>query len=332
MAQAAIGRARRALLAFAASALALAPGLAAAQPQQSPVSRPVRMLVGFPPGGSTDIFARALSDELAKMWSVPVVVENRGGANGIIATEALVKSEPNGETLMFTISSHVTNRALYPNLPYNPLTDVTPIALVARSPFIVVSNPRFPARNLQDLIRLAKEKPGQIDYGSPGPGSAQQLAMELLTRTAEIRLNHVAYRGGAPAMADLMAGVIPLSLLTTTQVLAQVRAGALRPIGVTTTQRSTMLPDVPTMAEQGLQGYDADVWFGVIGPANMPPPMVQRMAADISRALSNPAVRERFTSQDAVVLNRPPEEFAQLMREEDRKWSELIRAANIRVE
>jgi tripartite-type tricarboxylate transporter receptor subunit TctC len=330
MAQAGPSRARRALLALAApllaSATAWAPRPALAQQQPAPVNRPVRMLVGFPPGGSTDIFARALSDELTRMWSTPVVVENRGGANGIIATEALVKSEPNGETLMFTISSHVTNRALYPNLPYNPLRDVTPIALVARSPFIVVGNPRFPARNLQDLIRLAKEKPGGIDYGSPGPGSAQQLAMELLTSTAGIRLNHVAYRGGAPAMTDLMAGVIPLSLLTTTQVLQQVKEGALRPIGV------TMLPEVPTMAEQGLVGYEADVWFGVIGPANMPQPMAQRMAADISRALSNPAVRERFTSQDAVVLNAPPDEFAQLMRDEDRKWSELIRAANIRVE
>ncbi|WP_458098500.1 tripartite tricarboxylate transporter substrate binding protein [Roseomonas sp. WA12] len=331
MAKEGTSRARRALLALAAPLLALVPAIAAAQ-QPSPASRPVRMLVGFPPGGSTDIFARALSDELTRMWSTPVVVENRGGANGIIATEALVKSEPNGETLMFTISSHVTNRALYPNLPYNPLRDVTPIALVARSPFIVVANPRFPARNLQDLIRLAKEKPGGIDYASPGPGSAQQLAMELLTSTAGIRLSHVAYRGGAPAMTDLMAGVIPLSLLTTTQVLQQVKEGALRPIGVTTAQRSTMLPDVPTMAEQGLHGYEADVWFGVIGPANMPPPMVQRMAADISRALSNPAVRERFTSQDAVVLNSPPEEFARLMRDEDRKWSELIRAANIRAE
>jgi tripartite-type tricarboxylate transporter receptor subunit TctC len=331
MAKAGTSRARRALLALAAPLLALVPGIALAQ-QPSPASRPVRMLVGFPPGGSTDIFARALSDELSRMWSTPVVVENRGGANGIIATEALVKSEPNGETLMFTISSHVTNRALYPNLPYNPLRDVTPIALVARSPFIVVGNPRFPARNLQDLIRLAKEKPGGIDYASPGPGSAQQLAMELLTSTAGIRLNHVAYRGGAPAMTDLMAGVIPLSLLTTTQVLQQVREGTLTPIGVTTAQRSTMLPDVPTMAEQGLQGYEAEVWFGVIGPANMPGPMVQRMAADISRALTNPAVRKRFTSQDAVVLNKPPEEFAQLMRDEDRKWSELIRAANIRAE
>ncbi|MBW6399363.1 tripartite tricarboxylate transporter substrate binding protein [Roseomonas sp. HJA6] len=323
---------RRAVLALAAP-MAVLPATIRAQPTASPTAgRPVKMIVGFPPGGSTDIFARALSDELSKMWSVPVVVENRGGANGIIATEALVKSEPNGETLMFTISSHVTNRALYPNLPYNPLSDVTPIGLVARSPFIVVGNPRFPARSLQDLIRLASDKPGDIDYASPGPGSAQQLAMELLTKTAGIRLNHVAYRGGAPAMTDLLSGVVPLALLTTTQVLNQVREGLLTPIGVTTAARSTMLPNVPTMAEQGLRDYEADVWFGVIGPARMPQPMVQRMAADVSRALSNPAVQERFTSQDAVVLNRPPEEFARLMLDEDRKWSELIRAANIRPE
>jgi tripartite-type tricarboxylate transporter receptor subunit TctC len=329
MLQGRLARAIRAALLLALPMLALLPeaGLA-----QGLAPRPARMLVGFPPGGSTDIFARALSDELSRMWSVPVVVDNRAGANGIIGTEALTKAAPDGQTLMFIISSHVTNRALYPHLPYDPIAGVTPLSLVARTPLIVVTNPAFPARTLQDLLRLAREQPGRIDYATPGQGSVQQIAMELLTRMGGVQLNHVAYRGGAPAMTDVIGGVVPVSILTTTQVLAQVQAGALRPIGVTTTTRSPLLPQVPTIAESGLPGYQADVWFAVVGPAGMAPPLAARIAGDISRAMEVPAVRERFTSQDATIVNGSPEDLAALMRAEDAKWSQVIRDANIRAE
>ncbi|MBR0644907.1 tripartite tricarboxylate transporter substrate binding protein [Plastoroseomonas hellenica] len=329
MVQGRLGRALRASLLLALPLLAMLPAGVLAQPISA---RPVRMFVGFPPGGSTDIFARALSDELSRSWSVPVVVDNRAGANGVIGTEALTKAAPDGQTLMFIISSHVTNRALYPHLPYDPIAGVTPLSLVARTPLMLVANPRFPARTLQDVLRLAREQPGRIDYASPGQGSVQQIAMELLARMAGVQFNHIAYRGGAPAMTDLIGGVVPLSVLTTTQVLAQVQSGALRPIGVTTETRSPLLPAVPTIAESGLPGYQADVWFAVVGPAGMPAPLAARIATDIARAMTVPSVRERFTSQDATIVNGSPEDLAALMRAEDAKWSQVIRDANIRAE
>jgi tripartite-type tricarboxylate transporter receptor subunit TctC len=305
---------------------------AAAQGEKAYPSRPVRVLVGFPPGGSTDIFARAVADSLSKQWNTPVVVENRAGANGIIATEALAQSPPDGYTLMFTISSHVTNRPLYPKLPYNPLTDFAPISLVARAPFALVTNPSFGAKSITDLIRMAKERPRSIDYGSPGTGSSQQLAVELFNSMAGIQLSHVAYKGGAPALTDLMAGVIPISLLTTTQVLPQVQDGKLRVLGVTSTTRSPMLPDVPTIAEAGVSGYDADVWYGMIAPAGTPKPIIDKIQADIARGLETETMKKSFAAQDATIINQGPEDFAALMRAEDAKWSRLIREANIKVE
>jgi tripartite-type tricarboxylate transporter receptor subunit TctC len=304
--------------------------LAPADAQPYP-ARPVRLLVGFPAGGSTDIFARAIADHLARAWGSPVLVENRGGANGIIATEALMKSPPDGYTLMMTISSHVTNAALYPDLPYRPLEDFTAISLVARVPFMLVAHPSFPARDVAGLVREAKARPGRIDFASPGTGSSQHLAVELMARMAGIRLNHVPYRGGAPAMTDVMAGFVPLSLLTTSQVLAQVRDHRVVALGVSSTQRSTAAPEVPTIAESGIPGYEADVWFGVIGPAGMPPALVQRIQAEIGNGLRLPAMQKIFADNDATIINSGPEEFAAFMRAEDAKWSRVIRDANIRI-
>jgi tripartite-type tricarboxylate transporter receptor subunit TctC len=323
---------RRTLALAALLAAPLFSNPASAQGEKAYPNRPVRVLVGFPPGGSTDIFARAVADSLSKQWNTPVVVENRAGANGIIATEALAQSPADGYTLMFTISSHVTNRPLYPKLPYHPLKDFAPVSLVARAPFALVTNPSFGAKSIADLIRMAKEQPRSIDYGSPGTGSSQQLAVELFNSMAGIQLNHVAYKGGAPALTDLMAGVIPLSLLTTTQVLPQVQDGKLRVLGVTSTQRSPMLPDVPTIAEAGVSGYDADVWYGMIAPAGTPKPIIDKIQADIARGLATEAMKKSFAAQDATIINQGPDEFAALMQAEDAKWSRLIREANIKVE
>jgi tripartite-type tricarboxylate transporter receptor subunit TctC len=194
---------------------------------------------------------------------------------------------------------------------------------------MLVGHPSFPARDVAELIREAKTRPGQIDYASPGTGSSQHLAVELLARMTGIRLNHVPYRGGAPAMTDVMAGFVPLSLLTTTQVLGQVRDHRLVPLGVSSTQRSTVAPEVPTIAESGVPGYEADVWFGVIGPPGMPPALVERIQTEIGNGLRLPAVQKIFVDNDAAIINGSPEEFAALMRAEDAKWSRLIRDANI---
>jgi tripartite-type tricarboxylate transporter receptor subunit TctC len=302
----------------------------AALAQQYP-TQPVRLLVGFPAGGSVDIFARAIADHLSKAWGTPVVVENRGGANGIIATSALMKSAADGYTLMMTISSHVTNGPLMPNLPYRPLEDFTPIALIARVPFMLVAHPSFPARDIAGLVREAKARPGTIDYASPGVGSSQHLAMELLCRMAGISLHHIPYRGGAPALNDVIAGVVPLSLLTTTQVLGQVQDGRVVAFGVSSAQRSKLASDVPTISESGVAGYEADVWYGVIGPRGIPPALVARIQAEIANGLRQASVQKYFIDNDAQIINAGPDEFAALMRAEHDKWSRLIRDANISI-
>jgi tripartite-type tricarboxylate transporter receptor subunit TctC len=319
---------RRRILAAAAALLAAAkPAAAQAYP-----SRPIRMLVGFPPGGSTDIFARTIGEPLAGALGQPVVVENRGGAGGNIASDLAAKAAPDGHTLLMAISAHVTNRALYPNLPYDPVRDFAPISLVCRVPFAVLVHPSFPARSVADLLRLARQRPGEIAYATAGTGSTQHLAGELLNRMAGVQLNHVGYRGGAPALTDLVAGNVPLALLTTTQVLPQLRDGRVRALAVTSPGRSPMFPDLPTLAEAGVPGYEADVWYGVLAPAGVPAPIVGRLHAEIARILALPATRERFAAQDAVVLSGSPQDLAALMAAEDAKWARIIRDAGIRPE
>jgi tripartite-type tricarboxylate transporter receptor subunit TctC len=315
-------------LAAAAAALLAAAKPAAAQAAYP--SRPVRLLVGFPPGGSTDIFARTIGEPLAAALGQPVVVENRGGAGGNIASDLVAKAAPDGHTLLMAISAHVTNRALYPNLTYDPVRDFTPISLVCRVPFAVLVHPSFPARSVADLLRLARERPGEIAYATAGTGSTQHLAGELLNRMAGVQLNHVGYRGGASALTDLVAGTVPVALLTTTQVLPQLREGRVRALAVTSPGRSPMFPDLPTLAESGVPGYEADVWYGVLAPAGVPAPIVGRLHAEIARILALPATRDRFAAQDAVILNGSPQDLAALMAAEDAKWARIIRDTGIR--
>jgi tripartite-type tricarboxylate transporter receptor subunit TctC len=319
---------RRRTLAAAAAALLAAAKPAAAQAAYP--SRPVRLLVGFPPGGSTDIFARTIGEPLAAALGQPVVVENRGGAGGNIASDLVAKAAPDGHTLLMAISAHVTNRTLYPNLPYDPVRDFTPISLVCRVPFAVLVHPSFPARSVADLLRLARQRPGEIAYATAGTGSTQHLAGELLNRMAGVQLNHVGYRGGASALTDLVAGTVPVALLTTTQVLPQLREGRVRALAVTSPGRSPMFPDLPTLAESGVPGYEADVWYGVLAPAGVPAPIVGRLHAEIARILALPATRDRFAAQDAVILNGSPQDLAALMAAEDAKWPRIIREAGIR--
>jgi tripartite-type tricarboxylate transporter receptor subunit TctC len=292
----------------------------------------LRLVVGFPPGGSTDIFARAIAEHLTQAFGQPVVVENRGGAGGNIGADLVAKSPPDGHTLLFTISALVQNRTLHRNLPYDPVRDFAPVSLVCRVPFVFVAHPSFPARSVADLLRLARERPGQIAYATAGTGSNQHLAGELLNHMAGIRLNHVGYRGGAPALTDLVAGTVPLALLTTTQVLPQLRDGRVRGIAVTSPTRSTMFPELPTLAESGVPGYEADVWYAAFAPAGTPAPVIAKLHAEIARSLALQAMRERFAAQDATILNGSPQELGALMAADDAKWSAIVRQAGIRAE
>lgn len=307
-----------------ALATAFGPGWAQGYP-----TRPVRMLVGFPPGGATDVIARLMALEFAKTFQQQFLIDNKGGANGTIATAELVRTQPTGQDLMFTISSHVTNGLLYKNLSYDAQKDITPIALVARSPFVLVAHPAFKASTIADLIAMAKAAPGAINFASPGPGSTQHLALELLKSLAGIDLAHVPYRGGAPAMNDVIAGQVPLFFATISLAQPYIEAGRLKALGVTSASRVSAFPNVPTIAEAGVAGYEADVWFGLIGPKNLPPAVVQSLYQDVVRMASTPEFQKKIQQQGATLDVKAPGPFAALLREEDAKWGALIKKHHI---
>ncbi len=319
---------KRLLLCLAALCCLVAPGAWA----QTFPSRPVRIIVGFPPGGSTDVMARWIAEALAPAWSVPVVVENRGGAGGNIGSEAVARAAPDGHTLGLVLASHVTNRELYQSLPYDPIADYAPVTLLAQLPFVLLAHPGFPGRTIADVIRMAREQPGQLSYATAGTGTSQHLAGELLARTTGIEWTHVAYRGGGPALTDTVAGTVPLALLTTLGLRPLVQEGRIRVIGVASSQRSLLLPEAPTFAESGLPGFDAGTWYALLAPKGTPEAIVARIHTDVSRYLALPATRERFATLDASIIAGGPDQLAATMRAEDARWGALIRAAGIRPE
>lgn len=296
---------------------------------QSYPTRTVRLLVGFPPGGGTDVVAREVGNELAKALGQQVIVDNRGGANGVIATTELAKAAPDGHTLMMTISSHVTNALLYPKLPYT-LDDFQPISRVSISPFVLIAHPSFKPATIAELIESARKD--QLDFGSPGPGSTQHLSMELMNSMAGVRMTHIPYRGGAPALTDLLAGQVPMMFMTTVQSLPFLKDGRVKALGVSSGKRTAVLPDVPTIAEAGVPGYESDVWFGVIAPKGTPAPVVDRLHTEIKRIVALPQIRKSFAAQGVEPVGDSPREFAAVIEAERVKWGDLIQRNNIRAE
>ena len=292
----------------------------------------VRITVGFVPGGGADAVARDLGARLQDAWGQSVVVENRAGANGTVATAALAKSPPDGHTLMLTLSSHVTNPMMYQNLPYDITKDVIPVSLVASSPLVLVANPSFEAGDVKSLIALAKTRPGAIHYSTPGTGSIHHLSMELLNSLSGIKLVQVPYRGGAPAVTDVIGNQLPLTMASTVQILQLVQSRQLKPLAVTSAKRTDVLPDVPTFAEEGVGGYESELWFGLIAPAGTPPALVARINRDVARIVQSPEMRQRFAVQGARPIGSTPEEFAQFLGQEQTKWSRVIKEANIKPE
>ncbi len=293
--------------------------------------KPVKLVVGMAPGGSNDTVARMVAAELTKRWPQPVIVENKPGANSTIATGEVKRAAPDGYTLMLVISSHVTNTLLYPNLTYT-LKDFAPVSLIADTPFVLVANPKFAPNNVHDLIALAKSQQKGIDFGTPGQGSTQHISLELLDQMAGIRMNHIPYKGGAPAQTDLIGGLIPLIFATPTQSLPFIKDHKLKAIAVTSTQRLPQLPDVPTVAESGVPGYEANVWFGIIAPAATPPQTVAFLHTEISRVLQEPVIRQRLVELGLTPLDESPAQFQQLIDTEKTKWTKVIQDANIKFE
>jgi tripartite-type tricarboxylate transporter receptor subunit TctC len=312
----------------AVAALTIASGTAFAQGTYP--SKPVHLLVPFPPGGAVDIVARTLSDELSRRWGQQIVVENRPGAGGTIAEAAAAKAKPDGYTLILVASGHAITSYLYPGLPYDPLHDFTPLSLVGSSPNMMLVREDSPLRSIADVLAAARAKPGELSYGYAGNGTSPHLAGELLKYMTKVAITPVPYKGGAPVLNDLLGGHIPLSFNNIPESIGFVQAGKLRPLGVTTAKRSAVLPDVPTIAESGLPGYDTGVWWGFLAPAGLPAAIKARLAKDCAEAVQVAAVRDRLLKIGAEPIGGSAEEFDRLIRSDHDKWGPVIKAAGIK--
>jgi tripartite-type tricarboxylate transporter receptor subunit TctC len=312
-----------------AAGLAAALRGAAAQTAAFP-SKPIRLLVGFAPGGAVDIVARAIGQQIGPGLGQSVVVENKPGAGTNIALGALIESPPDGHTLMLTANSIAANQTLYQPAPFDMARDFTPVALVGRVPVVLAANAQTKVDSIATLISTSKAAPRSVAYGSPGNGSTPHLASELFQRAAGIQLNHVPYKGGAPALNDVIAGHLETVAVNALEALPHVKSGKLRVLAVLSEKRSTIFPDAPTIAESGFPGFEASVWYGVVGPAGLPPAVVTRVHAEVQKALAAPEVRERLAGAGGEVLPGPIDRFAGLLASERARYDKLIREARIK--
>jgi tripartite-type tricarboxylate transporter receptor subunit TctC len=317
---------RRQALAVLMSGLAVAAGVRA----QGYPSKPIRVIVGYTAGGAVDIVARAVSQQLQTSLGQPIIVENRPGAGTNIALRALIDSPADGYTLMLTANAIAANMSLYQPPPYDLARDITPISLVGRVPVVLAVNAQSEYKTLGDLIAAAKAKPGSVNYASPGNGSTPHLAVELFTRASGISLTHVPYKGGAQAITDVMGGHVQMVAVNALEVQPQVRGGKLRVLVVMTPGRSGIFPDVPTVVESGFPGFEAAVWYGFIGPAGLPSPVVAKLHAEIQRALASDDVKGRLAAAGGEVLPGPTDRFTALLSAERARYDKLIPDAGIR--
>ncbi len=295
-------------------------------------ARPVRMVVGFPPGGGTDIIARIVAQKLGGRWGQPVVVENRAGAGGNIATELVAKGAPDGYTLLMAFSSHASNPALYGKLPFDIDKDFTSLTLVGSAPMVVAASPALPAKTLGQLIEYARSHPGAVKFGSSGVGTPVHLAGELMMQLAGIKMVHVPYKGIAPAMTAILAGEIEITYVAVLTGLQHFRAGKLSPLAVASRSRYPALPEVPTAAEAGLKGYEIDFWYALLGPAGMPAPLVARIQRDAAAILTTPEMKESLLAQGCIAAGGRPEELSALIRSDYELWSKVIKTAGVKLE
>jgi tripartite-type tricarboxylate transporter receptor subunit TctC len=291
---------------------------------------PIKIVTGFPPGGTADILARELGVELEKAWRATVIVENRPGANGALAAAQLAKLPADGQTLMLIVSGHVINPLLSANAGYDAGKDFTAISLLASSPLLIIAHPSFPANDIKGALALAKAKPGTIGYATPGVGSIHHLSMELMAYLSATQFIHVPYRGGAPALNDTIAGHVPLSLLSVFQVFGHIQQGQLKPLAVTSLKRTDVLPNVQTVAEAGVADYEAALWFGLIAPAGLPSAVTGKLNAEVNRIIKTPAMRDKLEKQGVQPIASTPAEFTAYMKAEQEKWAQVIKAANIK--
>jgi tripartite-type tricarboxylate transporter receptor subunit TctC len=323
--------------AIAGALLALLPATALAQAKGKAAkdeypNKPVRLIVAFPPGGSTDIIARLVGQKLSERLGQQVIIDNRGGAGGMIGTELAARSPADGYTLtMGTTSTHVIAPAAYPSVKYDPVKDFAPLTLVASTPYLLVLNPSVPAKTLKDFVALMKSQPGKLNYASAGAGSTTHLAMEMLKIVSGTDIVHVPYNGNGPAGTAVLGGQVQALFGSMPAVLPQAKAGKVRPIAVGTAKRSPALPDVPTVAEQGFPGFEVSLWLGFFAPKGTPAPIVNRLTTELLAIAKSPEMNEQFERNGASPLTTTPAELTKLMKSELDKYSKVIKQANIKL-
>ncbi len=295
-------------------------------------SKPVRIVSIFAPGGGNDVICRLVAQQLTERLKQQVIVENRVGANGIVGTEVVARAAPDGYTFTLIPSGHAVNASMYKKLPFDSLKDFTPITLAGSGPLVLAVHPSLPVKNVKELIALAKARPGQLTYVSSGVGASGHLAGALFDTMTGTKMEHIPYKGMSLAVSDLMGGQVSMTFGTSLSVIPHVRTGRLRALATTGAQRSPALPDLPTVAESGVPGYEAGLWYGFVGPARMPPEIVQRLNAEIVAILAQPDTREKLASQGLDARSSTPDEFARVLAADIVRWAEVVQKLGLRAE
>ena len=315
--------------AFLAAALVLTSSAGRAQTYPS---RQITLIVPFAVGGSNDIVGRAIGKKLAEAWGQPVVVDNRSGAGGMIGASAVAAAPPDGYTLLLVSPTFTINPAVKKNMPFDTIKDFTPIAFIARSPLLLAASNKLPVSSARELLDLARSRPGQITYASSGPGSINQISAELIGLSAGARFMHVPYKGGAPALNDLLGGHVDIYVSSLPQVLQLARSGQAKALAVTSARRTALLPDVPTLAESGISGIDLWSWWGIVGPAGMPANVVNALNSEIGKMLTSPDLGTLLSNEGAEAETMTPQQFGELMRLETERWIRVAHEANISID
>ncbi len=295
-------------------------------------SKPVKIVVPYPPGGFNDTLGRTLAAKFQDAWGQPVVVENKPGANTVIGVDHVAKAAPDGHTLLVVAFPFSVVPSLVKSLPYDTLRDFAPVILAATSPNLLVVNPQLPVKNVAELVALAKSKPEGLSYASTGNGSSNHISMELFKSLAGVKITHIPYKGSAPAVTDLLGGQVMVMFDNAPNVLPQVKAGRLRALATSGAQRTSRAPELPTVAEAGVPGYELMVWFGLVAPAGTPREIVQKLNAEVTKILAMPDVRERFLAQGVEPVGSTPEQFGEHIRAQMAKWSRVVQEAGVKAE
>ena len=315
--------------AICVAAVVTAPAHAADQPFPS---KPLRILVGAPPGGSNDIFARAIAQRITPALGQNVIVENRPGASQLIAADLTARAAPDGHTIFITSSTYSAAVAINPKQPFDPVNDLTGVTMVGDGPMVLVVHPSLPVKTAKDLVATARAKPGQLNYTSSGIGSINHMAMELFKLQAKVDVVHVPHKGMSPALVDLMAGNVQVLIVSLPSVAGQMKSGRLRAVGVTSAKRTSFMPNLPTISESGVPGYEATLWWGIFAPSKTPKPVVDRLNSEIHKAMASPEMKKMFSEFGAEPAPMTPEAFTAFVRKEIDRWTKVVKAANIKAE